>query len=58
MIHRADCTQLFTPQRTIPIKAAPWNWAEGKSVDQIRGEMAKLGLEARFCRHCIRMSRR
>jgi hypothetical protein len=57
MIHRADCPQLFTSARTIPVKAVPWSWANGKTVIQISQEMASLGLEARFCRHCIRKPR-
>jgi hypothetical protein len=45
--------QLFSPTRTIPIKAVPWNWADGKTPDEIRREMAALGLEARFSSCCF-----
>ena len=53
MIHRATCPWIATRE----IGAIPWNWAQGRTVDQIRQEMRDLGLEARFCRHCIGRAR-
>jgi hypothetical protein len=50
VIHYADCSHTGDT-------AVAWDWAAGKTVEEIRQELAALRLDARFCRHCIGMPR-
>lgn len=45
IVHRHDC-----PKLGISSNAAPWNWAEERSLDEIRAAIAMVG--SRACRAC------
>jgi hypothetical protein len=46
-VHRADCLI------ALAIEMTPWNWAAGRTAEQIVADGAALGLSYAFCAACF-----